>query len=810
MLRKSPGFTVVAVLTLALGIGVNSAVFSIINGALLRPLPYPDPQQLIVVWDQGIGQSNLAKIFDTFHDFEAWEKHSRSFEQIAAETWATKSQILSGRGPAREIKTIPVSVGFFSMLGARAERGRTFIFEDMKRGCSVVLADRFWRESLGSEHDIIGKSIALDQRPCTVVGVLAPGFTFYPDGMQVWTLITPEFVVPADKLLVAVFGRLKHGVTREQAQAELTAIHTALHQADGLERTVTPIVYNLQSEFTWLAGRSLRTTLWVLLGAVGLVLLIACLNVANLLLGRSFAREREMAVRAALGSGRGRVIRQLLTEGLLLASIGGAFGLLVAFGAIRGFRAARPIELPVGADIGLDMKVLAFTMVLSILTALVFGLVPAWKATRVDINEVLKAGGRGAASSGAKQWIAKVLLASEMALSVVLLVGAGLLMQSVLRMGSTPLGFEPARVITTTLSLPSNGYADPKQRLTFYDQLIRRLDALPGVSGAALTSSLPPQGGGFTAIEVQGREPVTAATEILDVQQRQIGPGYFRVLKMPLRSGRDFDAHDRLDSEPVAIINDALAKLYFPKGDAVGQRIRTFDPRPSEPRPSGSGRLKNPWVTIVGIAGSEKQAIVYQEMNWIESAFLFRPVAQDPPASLSVALRTSSDQSTIGIEMQRAIASMDGNIPVNAIEPLEHRISQLFTYPRFRAVLFSVFAIFTLLLAAIGLHGVLQQFVAQRTREIGVRIAVGARIGDILRLVVRQGGQPLLAGLVIGLLASAALTRYIASLLYGVGQTDPTTFGAVMLVLMATAAVAIALPARRAARVDPMVALRYE
>jgi predicted permease len=404
-----------------------------------------------------------------------------------------------------------------------------------------------------------------------------------------------------------------------------------------------------------------------------------------------------------------------------------------------------------------------------------------------------------------------VLLASEMALSVVLLAGAGLLMQSVLRMGSTPLGFEPAHVIATSLSLPANNYTDPKQRARFYEELTRRLDALPGVQGTALTSSLPPQGGGgFTAIEVQGREPVTAGTEILDVQQRQIGPAYFRVLKMPLLAGRDFDAHDRLDSEPVAIINDALAKRYFPNGDAVGQHIRPFDPHPSEPRPSGSGPLNKPWVTIVGIAGSEKHTIVYQEMNWIELAFLFRPVAQDPPASLSVAVRTAGDQSAIGIEMQRAIAAMDSDIPANSTEPLEQRISQLLTYPRFRAVLFSAFAIFTLLLAAIGLHGILQQYVAQRTQEIGVRIAVGARTTDILRLVVRQGGQPLIAGLVLGLIASAALTRYIASLLYGVGQDDPFTFAAVLLTLLATATVAIAIPTRRAARVDPMVALRYE
>src|SRR5579872_3626848 len=484
LLRKAPGFTAVALLTLALGIGVNSAVFSIVNGALLRPLPYKDPSRLVVVWDKGVGDANLAKIFDSYRDYEAFEKDSRSFEQIAAATWATRSQILTGHGPARELKTIPVSASFFSMLGVAPERGRTFTSADLTRGCSLVIADRFWRETLDGHPGVLGETLALDGRDCSIVGVMPPGFSFYPDRMQVWTLITPDFFVPHDKLLVGVFGRLKRGVTREQAQAELTSIHTAVHPTDNRERNILPFVYGLQQEFTFLAGRNLRTTRWVLLAAVRLVLLIACLNISNLLLGRSFAREREMAVRAALGSGRGRLIRQLLAEGLLLGVIGGALGILVAFAAVRAFQAVNPIELPVGSDISLSLPVLLATLALSILAALFFAMAPAWKASRVDLNDVLKSGGRGSVASAARQRMAKVLLACETALAVVLLVGAGLLMQSVLRMGDAPLGFDPDHVVTASIDLPVSTYPDDKRRVRFFDELTSRLEALPGVLSA--------------------------------------------------------------------------------------------------------------------------------------------------------------------------------------------------------------------------------------------------------------------------------------------------------------------------------------
>ena len=489
-------------------------------------------------------------------------------------------------------------------------------------------------------------------------------------------------------------------------------------------------------------------------------------------------------------------MRQLLTEGLLLGSLGGAIGVLLAAAAIRYFKAVNPIELPVGADIEINVPVLVFTVALSIASALIFGAVPAWQATRGDIIEVLKSAGRGAASTKSRQQLARTLLACEMALSVVLLVGAGLLMESVLQLGSTPLGFNPDNVITTSITLPPDRYGDAKRRIRFYDELERRLAASPAVLNAALTSSVPPLGGSNEAIAVQGRAPVTPATEVHDVSERLISRDYFRVFKTPLISGRGFDGRDGPDTQPVAVVNQALVRRYFPTTNPIGQRVRMFDAKNTKP-----------WMTIVGVVPEEKHAAVYQEMNWIEPCILLRPIAQDPPSGISVVVRTAG---TTGVQIEREIAGIDSNVPAGGTEVLTGTISKLFAYPRFRAVVFAGFAVFALLIAAIGLHGILRQFVIQHTQDIGVRIAIGARTEDILRLIAKQGGQPLIAGLVIGLAAATALSRYLSSLLYGVRPGDPFTLVVVSITLLVTAAAAMLMPTLRAWRVDPMVALRYE
>ena len=795
---SSPGFTLVAALTLALGVGANTAVFSIVDAVLLRPLPYKDPGRLVAIWDRGVHEKELAKLFDSYSDFDEWSRSARSFESVAAATWATPGRILTGHGAAEEILAVPVSLSFFDTLRAEAALGRTFNPDDEKNGCSVVLSDRFWRKKLAADPSLVGQSLTLDRSPCTIVGVMPRGFAFYPDATQMWILLGPDFQPDRQKMVVGVFARLNPGVTIEQAQSEVAALHEALHKADGRERDISPVVYGLQGEFTWLANRNLRTTLAVLSGAVLFVLLIGCLNVANLLLGRAFVREREFAVRAALGCGRSRMMRQLLTEGLLLSGIGGLLGVLVAYGAVRYFRAVNPVELPVGAEVAINIPALVFTGLISICATLLFGMMPAVRTSGVDVNEGLKAGARGAIHGGPAHWVANTLVIAEVALSVVLLVGAGLLMASAFRMESAELGFNPEHLVITKVSLPADSYKSPQQRYRYYEQALRRLDQMPGSSGSALSSNVAPYGGGNQTIEIEG-QPVPAGTEIHDVAGQTVSPSYFQVMKVPLQRGRVFDSRDRSESEQAAIVNEALVREYFPRTDPIGKHIRL-----------GDGQNQTPWLNIVGVVGNEKHSTLLHEMSWTESPVVFRPVAQEPRPSLSIVVRTAGEPARIGEEIQRALAGIDGSAPIQTPERMRERLSKSLAYPHFRAIVFTSLALCALILAGVGLHGVLGQFVAQRTREFGLRMAVGAGARDVFLLVARQGGVPVLVGLGIGVCAGLALSRLLTSLLYGVQSADPVNLILMSLALFAVAAIAIASPAMRAAKVDPIIALRAD
>ncbi len=799
---RTPGFTTIVVLTVALGIGATTAMFSIVNALLLHPLPYRNADRLVVIWELQKRDPKSPPVFDSYRDFETWKSKSRSFEQLAPATWATGGQLLTGIGPARAILAQPVGIDFFSMLGIAPELGRTFEPDDLHRECTVVLKHDFWVTAFGSSKNVVGRHVQLDRNACTIVGVMPREFTFYPDVAPMWMLITPDSAIARDpeNANVGVFGLLKRGVSIQRAQQEIEALYKNAHKLDprGVQRI--PVVHPLAGQFAYLTGPNLRLSVMVLFGAVTFVLLIACVNIANLLLGRSLARQKELAVRAALGSGRLRLVRQLLTESLLLSFGGAVAGTLLAFGAVHYFKVTNPIALPPGNPVAVNSYVLGFTAVLTVITAILFGLVPAWKASRVDLIDALRASGRSASFNPATRTFGRVLVSAEIMLSLALLVGAGLLIESVNRLAGVPLGFKTDHILTLQIELPKWSYSKADQRARFYREILDRA-LLPGVESAALASSLPLNKSRFggSTLAVKGK-PEPDSTAIRDTAEVSITSDYFRVMSVPLEEGRFFDSRDRENSEPVAIVSKALVRKYFPHEDPIGKRIRMGEPN-----------AKNPWLTIVGVSAQEKDQNFFHQMTWEDIPMVFRPISQDPPFYASLVLRTlRHDEATLGLAIQKQVAAVDASVPVDDIQNMNAQLSRALAYPRFRAVVLGTFAGLALLLAAVGLYGVLSQLIVQRTQEFGVRVALGAKKRDILALVIRQGMLLTFAGLAAGLAVALSLTRVLASLLYGVTATDPWTLAGVSLLLIAVAMLAVFLPARRASKVDPMVTLRYE
>ena len=799
---RKPAFAALVIVTLGLGIGASTAIFSIVDGVLLRPLPFRDPGRLVVVWGSQIGHVGTSKVFDSYRDFDEWQRSSHSFERLEALTWAVAGQTMSWRGKPQRVLAIPVTQGIFSLLGVHAARGRTFEPDDLKSGCTVVLSHHFWQNRLGAPVDSIGERLSLDDKACTVIGVMPEGFDFYPRQSDLWTLITPgsDYTQKPLDSLVGAFGRLKPGVSIASAQAELTTIHQGLVRelpADAWIAQITPVVYDLQSEFTWLAGRNLRSGLWVLFAAVTLVLLIACLNVANLLLGRAGERERELAIRSALGSGRRRLIRQLLTESLVLALLGALLGMAVAVAALSYFRATNPVELPPGTTLTINGHVLAFTSFVAILTGILFGLFPAWGASRPDVDHVLKQSGRGVARGVLSQPGARLLVVMETALSLILLATAGLLIQSLARLGAAPLGFNPDHLLTARIDLPKAAYSGPPRTTDYYAALSSRLELLPGVRALALSTWLPLGGGGSQAFAIKGKPAPQSG--VGDVAIDQVSADFLRATDIPLLEGRMFDARDRPDSQSVVVVNQALVKEYFAGEDPLGKQVRIVD---------DSG--KAPWLTIIGVVGDLKRTIVYQEMGYIVPPAIYRPLDQDAPMSVGIILRAAGNPMALRPAVEHTVSDLDKDVPVSDVRTADERIAEFFGQPRFRTMLLAAFAGLALLLAAVGLYGVLSQSAAQRRHEIGIRMALGAERVDVLKMVMRQGLGLALAGAGIGLVAAIGSMRVLTSMLYGVKPVDPVTLGGVTLLLLAVAAVASYSPARRATRVDPMVALRHE
>ena len=661
-LRRNPGFTLVVILTLAIGIGATVAVFSILDAALLRPLPYKDPDRLVAIWGRGTQDKSLSKIFLDYADFESFSAKANAFESVAAGTWAGSagSHVLSGRGSAKQIIGIPVSESFFPMLGVPPALGRTFTVEDQRRSCSVVLAHGFWTTTFAADAGIVGQTITLDQKACSVLGVMPAKFAFFPSKTDAWILMERE----VGKFGVGVFARLKPGVTPAQAETEAARLHREQHPT-GMWKDITPGVYDLHGEFAFLASRTLRTTLILMFAAVLLVLSIACLNVANLFFARLDDRQRELAIRAAVGSGRARLARQVLTEALLLSLAGTIGGVALASAAIRYFQFASPIELTAGSDVAINFRVLLFAVALCSVTTLVFGWLPSRCASRGDLITTLRAGGRGSVANNSGTGIRKVGIAAQIALSFILLIGATLLLNSALRMGKADLGFNPTKLYASSVSLPASRYATNEQRRGFYERLEDRLRGLQGVAGVALASKLPPYAGGNQEIEIQG-QPSDTGSRPHDVGADAVTPGFFELLQIPLTKGRQFDSRDHSNSTAVTIVNEALTTEYFRGRDPIGQQIRIADVSDNQ----------SPWLTIVGVVGNLKHSELMNEMRWAETPILYRPLVQEPRPAIGIALKTVTTTLS-NHDIANAVNSVDVEVPVAELETLSSRVSKL-------------------------------------------------------------------------------------------------------------------------------------
>jgi len=789
--RRNPGFTLVIVSTLALGIGAATAVFSIVDAVLLRELPYKDPRRLVAVWGHSKFDPNLPKVFLNYGDFDEFRRKATTLEAVAAAAWGPMgSHILSGAGAARQLTVIPVSASFFPLLGAHAAVGRTFSADDETAGCSIVLANSLWVSEFAGDPALVGRSVTVDQKPCSVVGIMPAAFAFFPSQAQGWMLIRPDLSKQAG---VGVFARLAQGSTRSSAQAELQRLYMA---GNPLASRFEPQVFDLHDEFTFLASRTLRATLLVTLSAVALLLLIACLNVGNLLMARMTDRQREMALRSALGSGHGRLVRQVLTESLVLAFFGTIAGVGLAVGALRYFQHASPIELTVGANIEIHGRVLVFAILLMIATAMGFGLWPAMSATRANLVDRLKTGARGTVGGA----LARASIAIQIGMSFVLLAGAVLLLESSLNMGAEQLGFARENRASARFTLPETRYVNNSQRVAFYDRLQTTLAGVDGVLDSALASRVPPDAGGTQQrIEILGQKlaldslPFNIGTDAVDSR-------FFKLLAIPLLRGRLFDSRDRSATEPVAIVNEELAAEYFPSRDPVGQHVRLiFGTDPT-----------SPWLTIVGVVGNAKQNMLMNEMRWTIAPHLYRPAEQDPQASMNLLVRIGPSSMGVADRLKRAISSLDPEAPFDELQPIQSQVSSILRYSQFRAVVLGFFAVTALTLSAIGLHGVLTQLLRKRVTEFGLRRAIGAPDTHILRLVLWQSGLPVLGGLFLGLALTFGLNRLIASLLYGSGAVNLNVLATVALALLAASALAILRPALAALRVDPMVSLRSE
>ena len=791
MLLKNPGFTLIAVLTLALGIGANTAIFSVINGVLLSALPYPQPEQLAMVWCDNRRQG-IPDDITSYPNFVDWRDRNKTFQGMAGMTSGTVH--LTGVGEPEEIRAATVSINFFQVIDVAPRLGRGFTAEEERPGSDrvVILSHALWQRRFGGDPGILNKTVSLSGISNTVVGIMPPGFQF-PENTDMWRPLAPNDGLRSARFgfFLPVVGRIKPGVTRAQAQADLDVIANQIEQQfpdmAGYGVNVVPVLEQTVG--------AIRRTLMILFFAVILVLLIACANVANLLLARAAGRRREVALRAALGAGRWRIVRQLLTENMLLAALGGALGVLLAWWGLRLLVDLSPANIPRLENIRLDGRVLWFTLGLSLLTGLIFGLAPALQTTQLKLSETLNEGGRSGSGGRSARLIRGVLVVVEVALTLVLLVGAGLLIRSFWRLQQVDPGFKTDNVLTLRLSLPRSRYTDGAQAASFFDRLQERLAALPGVVSVSSTTDIMLQRLATSSSFTIENRPPDPSEMSLELPFDRVQPNYFQTMGIQLLRGRTFTAQDGRDSPRVAIVNETFVKRYFPNEDPIGKRF-TF----------GGGGPNAQWIAIVGVVRDTKRQGVDQPIR-IES---WMPLAQSPARSMEVVLRTTGDPLALGNAAREAVWSIDRDLPIPRMQTLEQNLSARVAQRRLNMLLLGLFASVALVLAAVGIYGVMNYTVTQRTNEIGIRMALGAQTRDVLRLVVGEGMILALLGVVIGLVMTFAFTRLMASLLFGVSASDPLTFAVIAALLFGVALLACWIPARRATDVDPMVALRYE
>jgi putative ABC transport system permease protein len=797
-LSRSPGFAAVALATIALGIGANTAIFSVVDAVLLSPLPFPGADRLVAVFQtqpsRGVSGNGAS-----YPNFDDWRNRSRSFEELAA--IRMHDYTLTGHGDPLLVTAGTVTSNLFRMLEDSPILGRTLAAVDDDPGAPsvAVLGERLWRARFSADPAIVGKAILLDQKPVVVVGVMPARFKTPPETppVELWLTLThdPVFGDLRERRgghYLRVVGRLKSGTTAAEAGAELASVQAALarehpKENEGWGVQIVPLAESLVS--------GVRTALLVLLGAVGLVFAIACANVANLLLARASARAREVAIRTALGAGRGRLLGQFLAEGVLLAVTGGALGVGLAFAGLKGLKAWIPADLPRVSEIRLDTTVLLFALGASLVAAVAFGLAPAFQAAGANLSSALKEGSSGAGEGKGRRRLRRALVVAETALSFVLLIGAGLLARSFLRLQEAPIGFQPSGVLTAGLSLPRTQYAKPEQWIGFYGRLVERLQSEPGVESAAAVLPLPMTGSGLNfAFTVEGRAAPAAGAD-LTANYTALTPDYFRVLRVPLLRGRLFTASDAASAPKVCVVSDALVRRHFPGEDPIGRRI-VFGFTGSVAR------------TIIGVVGDVKR----DGPGAASQPEMYVPFEQDPWWAAYLAIRTKGmgDSGALSAAIRREVAALDPSLPVADIQPMTAIVHDSVSQPRFRTTLLGLFGVTALLLAVIGIYGLIAYDVGRRAREIAIRLALGASRRDVLGLVFRQGLALTGIGLAVGAAGAAVLTRFLSSLLFETRPIDPATYAAVAALLLAAGLLACWVPARRALSVDPNRVLRSE